>query len=162
MGNYKVILFLLPFLGFSQPYVKVSFDPNQALLVVDNPRQKQDVRGLDYDAELGVRDGKFGVYVFGGAFQEIDYQNYGYGVDFYPNVIPNLETSIGVGHGFLVRRFEDDWGAVMAFHFRAVATYFITDHIGIGGRLQYQQRPINSSFGIIEGHIEIKYRFDVR
>ena len=98
MAYYSLILaflFSLSVWGQDYAYVKGSFDPNQALLIIDNPRQKEDVRGLDYDIEVGVRDRKFGVYLFAGAFQEIEYQNYGYGVDFYPNVLPNLTTSIG-------------------------------------------------------------------
>lgn len=165
MANYLKLIFivLFPTALFAQDYVyaNLMMDPNQSLNIIDNPRMVEDIRGLDWDAELGVRYKRWGVYGYYGAFQEIDYQNYGVGVDYYVNILPRIETSIGVGHGIVLRQNENnDWGGFLAGHARVQATIWVNKFLGVTLKGQGQTRPLLSQTGILEGSIGLTFKSD--
>lgn len=151
-------------------YVDLSADANKLTGLVDNPRTEVDHRGLDFDAEVGVHVRAIGVYLFYGRFEAADYQNYGLGVDGYFIDTERLDVSAGAGISRILRRIP--WGAYYErevwidqsgyanFHVRTVGTYWILENLGVSGRLQYQRRPDLEVYGIFEGAVGIKYKFN--
>ena len=164
-------------------YISGTFDPNQSFGWIDNPRTKTESFGFDYDVEAGVRYNHFGVYLTYGAFQEINYQNYAAGVDYYVNWIEDVEAflynpfngkrkqvihgislSVGINYGVVMRAdYEGRWGAMNAGAIRAITTVWILEDVGIVFKLQGQQRPdlpeLKSGV-ILEGSWGIIYKFD--
>mgnify|MGYP003113490620 CR=1 FL=1 len=156
MKTLLTILFTLPML--SQVYADFSVDPNQMLGIVDNPRTSTEIFGFDYDLEIGARDRKFSVYVFYGAFQEIDYQNYGAGVDYYITLSETLEGTVGIGNGVVMRKQNDKWGGYMSPAIRSVFIVNINRNIAITLKSQLQNRPDIGKLAIYEGSIGIRLK----
>ena len=157
-----IALLLLTISLQAQDYVYGGFsvDPNQAIGIIDNPRTEVETLGFDWDLELGVRYHHFGVYAFYGAFQEINYQNYGAGADYFFNWFV-FDTSIGFNHGVILRKDGNgNWGGVNASALRGQIIYWLGD-IGFGGVAQLQQRPdLPKQFSIVEGSIRIVIKID--
>lgn len=111
-----ILALLISISALSQDYFYVngSIDPNNLWEFTDNPRTKNPTLGYDFDLEVGARDRSVGVYMFYGAFQEIDYQNYGWGVDYYVAFSDVLEGSLGGNIGFVMRKGSyGNWGAFL-------------------------------------------------
>lgn len=87
-------------------YARVTVDPNNLLGIVNNPRTQEQTNGLDFDIEVGARDRHVGVYVTYGRFENIGYQNYAAGVDYYVNWVPELDMSLGINYGVVLRKQE--------------------------------------------------------
>jgi len=141
-------------------YLKASFDPNNAFGITDNPRTEVQSTGFDYDIELGARYKTVGVYVFYGSFQEINYYNYGAGVDLYVNIFNKVDTSLGANMGVIGRKYGDDWGASFAPAVRAITTIWIVDDLGIVLTAQGQNRPDINKNLIFEGSIGLMLKID--
>ena len=145
--------------------VSLMVDPNQMIGIVDNPRTETESFGFDYDLEAWVRYSHFGIYVYYGSFQEINYQNYGAGVDYYVNWFKQsgIDLSLGINNGIIMRMDADgNWGALIAQAARAKTTIWITKNIGGELRLQAQRRPDLPKVKngtILEGAIGIVIRF---
>ena len=159
-------------------YINGSFDPNMAFGIKDNPDTIEfDDRGFDYDIEAGVRVKHFGVYIFYGKFNEMSYQNYGAGVDYYfqilkdsnigfynpfngyrVKIIHGIDLSIGVAYGGIIRNTNDN---SMGNEIRSIATIWIGENIGLTMRFQLVQAGDlpNKDFRK-EGSIGFTYKFD--
>lgn len=136
-------------------YINFSADANKLFHLKDNSRTVNDVYGLDYDVEVGAKDGHFGVFMFYGEFKKA-FRNYGAGVDYYP--FKRIDGSIGVAYSVVKERdFRDNYVGVGWVAFRGVYTYWF-GHFGVSGRLQMQHRSDVSKGYIIEGAAGISLR----
>ena len=143
----------------AQEYINLSFDVNKAFHLKDNSRTVSDVYGLDYDVEVGAKDGHFGVYMFYGRFENAGFKNYGAGVDYYVNMFDNIDMSIGVAYSKVHERdFRDKWVGVSWYHIRAVTTIWFHKNIGLSLRIQYQDRNEVAKGYIIEAAAGISIR----
>ncbi len=161
MKTLFFLLFTVVATAQEYAYFNVSLDVNNAIRIKDNPRTTAQVDGFDFDVEAGARSGLVGIYVNYGRFYEAKYQNYGAGLDLYLDIVENLDTSIGIGYGAIMK--QDTyyvWGAFTAANARVVTTYNITKTFGVSLRLQLQQRPDIDVFSILEGSIGITYKIN--
>ena len=95
MIRILLVLFLFISLNsYSQPhktpYISFSVDANNLLEIRDNDRMKYQINGLDFDIEVGAIRQKTTVYAFYGAFSNAYYYNYGFGLDYYFNILQNI------------------------------------------------------------------------
>ncbi len=134
-------------------YFKATFDPNNAFGIIDNPRTVIESYGFDYDIELGARYKAVGAYIFYGSFQEINYFNYGAGVDVYFSIFENIDTSLGGNLGIIARKYGDHWGGHLAPALRAITTIWFIDNVGLTLTAQLQNRPDIDKLAIFEGNI---------
>ena len=165
-------------------YFKTTFDPNAAFAIMDNPRTEDDVRGLDFDFETGVRWKSVGVYIFAGAFKKINYRNYGAGFDVYFNwfshselticnpitkeyftAVKGVDLSIGANITFITRKYSghdgaETWRASLAPAVRATSTFWFSKSIGFVLNAQLQNRPDINKLAIFEGGAGIVVRFN--
>lgn len=167
MKNLTFILLFIVTLATAQKideydyvYGSFTFDLNNAFGIIENPRTVEQTNGFDFDAEIGARWNHFGVYLFYGTFQEINYLNYGAGVDYYFHWFRKIDMSIGIGNGMVLRKYyshnnEPAWGSHMAPHIRAITTVWITKNVGVVFRAQLQNRPDIDKTAIFEGHLGI-------
>lgn len=146
-------------------YASLGFDPNQSFNIIDNPRMEDDVKGLDWNLEAGRRDGSTGFYISYGEFKAGGFKNYKVGVNYYIDIINNLETSIGGGIGAYKKRFmtglnfeREAWENVGWYHLRARIVWFITDHIGLGAKAQLQHRTLVKGNHVVEGYISLVFK----
>ena len=131
---------------------------NKAFHLKDNQRTLKDVYGLDYDIELGAKDGNFGIYMFYGEFKKAGFKNYGAGVDYYVNIFDNIDTSFGIGYSPTKEKdFRGKWVGVGWYQIRANTVIWISN-FGISLRIQYQDRNDVDDAGIFEGAIGISLR----
>lgn len=159
-------------------YFNGSFDANMAFGLKDNTDTAEfDDRGFDFDVELGGRDRHFGVYIFYGRFNPINYQNYGAGVDYYVkwlretelimfnpfngrrvSVFDGIELSVGGAYGVIIR---DNNFTFPGSHFRSVATIWFGKDLGFTMRFQLVQAGDlpNKKFRK-EGSIGFTYKID--
>lgn len=147
-------------------YLKATMDPNNAFGIIDNPRTKTESLGLDYDIEAGARWKNTSVYLFYGAFNAIEYKNYGFGVDFHFNWLrdQNIDMTLGaIPAAFVLRKYgtEDDNSYKCSFApaVRGTMTWWFTDLLGATGTAQLQNRPDIDKFAIFEGHLGLVIRF---
>lgn len=129
-------------------YFNGSFDVNMAFGLKDNADTAEfDDRGFDFDVEIGARDNHFGVFMFYGKFKEINYQNYGAGVDYYINkfrdakILNGVDLSIGVAYGVVIRQDYDNDPEKTKHGYngnqlRVISTLWITNDIGLTLRFQ--------------------------
>ncbi len=161
MKTLFFLLFTVVATAQNYTYFNVSLDVNNAIGIKDNPRTNPQVNGLDFDLEVGARDRMVGIYINYGMFNEAKYQNYGAGLDLYLDIVENLDTSIGVGYGAIMKQdIYGTWGAFTAANARVVTTINITKEVGVSLRLQLQQRPDIDVFAILEGSIGITYKIN--
>tara|TARA_R110000803_G_scaffold69058_3_gene131238 strand:+ start:2043 stop:2594 length:552 start_codon:yes stop_codon:yes gene_type:complete len=145
-------------------YVKATFDPSNAFGIMDNPRTKVESIGFDYDVEIGARHKWMGVYAFWGAFNEINYRNYGAGVDFYPDWFnKTFDLSMGIHTGVILRQGygynnEKVWGAYLAPGVRGVASWYFFKNLGITATANLQHRADIGKLAIFEGHIGLIFK----
>lgn len=159
MKTILALLFCIPLLAQDYQYATLSVDPNNLWGIVDNPRTKTQELGYDYDIEIGARDRKVGVYIFYGAFQEIEYQNYGAGGDYYVTFSDAVEGSLGANIGFVLRKGHyGNWGAFISPAVRANLTFWMGEYFGITLRSQLQNRPDIGLDAIYEGSFGITIR----
>ena len=154
-------------------YLSATFDANKAFGLKDNPRTDHDNRGFDYDLEFGFRKDFGAVYTFYGAFNEIDYQIYGAGVDLYIQPLRNskmnigntliydgIEFSIGAYYSEVIRsnRYDQHGSFTAWFNPRAKILIwrgnFALEFVG-----KLQNRPELGKY-IGEGSIGLTYKFD--
>lgn len=149
-------------------YLNGSFDVNKAFDLKDNKRTVDDKHGLDFDFEAGARDRHFGVFMFYGRFDEMGWQNYGAGVDYYVDWFRdyNIELSVGIAYGVIIleddiRTKEKRRHSFNGNTIRGVMTYWITNNIGLTGRFQYLNRgDLPNKDGILEGSVGITLKFN--
>ena len=142
----------------AQPYINFSFDANKAFHLKDNSRTVNDIYGLDYDIEIGAKENNFGVFAFYGRFNEAEFVNYGAGVDYYIDIIKNVNTSLGIAYSPTKQRdFRNKWEGVGWYSFRAVTTIYYK-HVGMSFRLNYQDRSDVSKGYVLEGAIGLTYK----
>lgn len=153
--------------GFAQDdyiYAKGTFDPSNAFGIIDNPRTKVESIGFDYDVEFGFRHLWLGGHAFFGAFPEINYKNYGAGIDFYPDWFnETFDLSVGIYSGVILRKGygynnEDVWGTFIAPGLRGITTVWIFDNVGLTATAQLQHRPDIGKLAIFDGHFGIIIR----
>ena len=161
----KILITLFFTLASHAQYLDLSIDPNKAFGGINNPRTEKDHRGIDVDLELGVARQMIGAYIFYGIFSEAEYQNYGIGSDLYFYRSERITFAAGPQITMVLRKryvganYEiPAWAGMLALAFRSTGTFWITDRIGMSGRIQYQRRPDISIGGIIEGSIGVKYQ----
>lgn len=123
-------------------YIDLSLDANKVTGIKNNPRTETNNRGLDWKLEMGARDTHVGVYVFGGAFEPIDYIIYGAGVDYY--LFPDtkgIDILFGGYYSVVIRRDVDGNSGSFASYLspRARATYWI-NNLGINVTYRGQGR----------------------
>ena len=116
----------------SQPYINFSMDANKSFHLKDNSRTVNDIHGLDYDVELGVKEDFGGIYMFYGEFSKAGFRNYGVGFDYYVDWFRWIDLSAGAAYSMV---FEKD--------FREYISKFITPDINYFSFL----RPLNE-YGI--------------
>lgn len=157
----------------AQFYTDFSVDPNKIFNVVDNPRTDVDHQGLDWDLEVGVATPYIGLYMFYGAFSEMDYGNYGVGLDYYLTRGGWYDISVGGQINFVSKPYEVyDENGDFAFYAnyrgesiglgaRAVGVFWVFRNLGVSGRFQYITRgDLKDTLGIIEGSVGLRYKFD--
>ena len=145
-------------------YVKGTFDPSNAFGIMDNPRTAVESIGFDYDFEVGARHKFLGVYAFYGAFNEINYRNYGAGVDFYPEWFNDtFDLSIGIHNGIILRKGYNHnnagtWGTFLAPGIRGTAIVWLFDFVGLTGTANLQHRADIGKLAIFEGAVGLILR----
>lgn len=94
-------------------YLDFSFDGNGLFLIKDNPRMEVDIRTFDWDFEAGAREDNIGVYIFYGQANELNYKNYGAGVDYYLRKNPKgLDISAGIYYSEVIRQdYDGNYGS---------------------------------------------------
>lgn len=136
-------------------YVDFSFDVNNALDIDNTLYEPQ---GLDYDLELGMRQGDLNPYVYFGEYKEVGYQNYGVGIDYIfwqsQNRVPySNKIEIGAGMNFGgITRIEPNLVSDTFFGYalRIKPTIEMNDYVSLFGKLQYQERRDRSFNGVYE------------
>ena len=127
---------------------------------VDNAFKYTDTKGLDFDVEVGVRSRSMAYYGFYGEYDEINYRNYGAGVDYFVFERGNLDISLGVNAGGIdiIRPISGRVVTYFAYAGRVKTIYNITNSIGVFAVGQFQQRYDRVDVeGIVEGMVGIQF-----
>ncbi len=107
MIRILLVLFLFSLNSYSQPlktlYISFSVDANNLLEIKDNGRMKYQINGLDFDIEVGTIREKTATYAFCGAFSNAYYYNYGFGLDYYFNILQNIHLYLGNQYHVVIR-----------------------------------------------------------
>jgi len=138
-------------------YVSGAFDVNNAFNFTDSTVEP---KGLDFDVEVGVRSRSMAYYGFYGEYDEINYRNYGAGVDYFVFERGNLDVLLGVNVGGIDITSPISGRRVTYFAYagRVKTIYNINNSIGIFAVGQYQQRYDRADVeGIVEGMIGIQF-----
>lgn len=137
-------------------YLDGSFDVNNAF---DIDKTTSEPKGFDFDVEAGYRKGLAAYYAYYGAYNKINYQNFGVGVDIYLLETPKFDLSTGVNVGGITRTSFND-PTHFAYAIRLKPMYDISNVVGIYTKVQYQQRPDNLYVhGIFEVSAGLQFRF---
>lgn len=162
------LLLLVPLLTLGQvfededyKYFDFSFDANKAFKIKDNDRTVEDVYGLDFDLEAGLKVHWFGIYGFYGEFENGGFRNFGAGVDLYPNWFRWVDMSLGFAWSKQEQKdFRDLYEPVGWWAFRAVTRiYFSPDSpFGLSLRFNLQDRNDTSDGMVGEGAIGVTFR----
>jgi hypothetical protein len=85
---------VVSFSCFGQFYTGIAIDPNKAFGIIENPRTKQDHRGLHFDIETGFVENDFAFYLLYGRFEAANYQKLALGADYF--VLKDEELNLGL------------------------------------------------------------------
>lgn len=146
-------------------YVDFSLDLNNAF---DINKTLYEPQGLDYDLEIGIRQGNWNPYAFYGAFEKKNYQNYGVGLDYvflrgnerFPNQM-NFEIGGGINIGGIARQeFNNPRETFFGYAIRVKPALQLNDNVSIYTKLQYQERQDRGIHGVVEvyGGLLLKLR----
>jgi len=127
-----IVIILLLFLGlnsYSQPpktpYISLSVDANNLLEIKDNVRMKYQINGLDFDIEAGAIHQKAAVYAFYGVFSNAYYYNYGFGIDYYFNILQNIYLYLGNQYHAVIRTGTHVNGIAVKYKHRRITDSYI-------------------------------------
>jgi len=140
-------------------YVSGAFDVNNAFNFTNSTVEP---KGIDFDVELGVRSRKIAYYVFYGEYDEINYRNFGAGVDYFVFERGNLDASLGVNVGGIdiTRPISGRVVTYFAYAGRIKTIYNITNSIGVFAVGQFQNRYDREIKGIVEGMIGLQLQIN--
>lgn len=140
-------------------YLNGSFDVNMAFGLKDSQRTRNfNDRGFDWDLEGGIRVDHVGIFAYYGRFNEMNYKNYGAGVDYYVNWLSGINVDLSVGGSYSPAKQRDAlgrWEGVGMISFRGVVTWWVLDNVGLTGRATIQERSDVSDGWIFEGSVGI-------
>jgi len=149
-------------------YGNISIDANKIFRFNNNPRTEIQNKGIDFDVEIGARDGHVAVFIYYGRFDPIKYQNYGIGLDYFIHYLRDsgIEFSIGGAYGSILRKLptgsegESGWANFLGYSARAKTVYWILDNVAVELKFQYQQRNDIAVAGIYEGTVGVILKFN--
>ena len=123
------LLLLISLNSYSQPlktpYISFSVDANNLLEIQDNSRMKYQINGLDFDIDVGTIRQKTAVYAFYGAFPNAYYHNYGFGVDYYFNIVQNVYLYLGNQYHVVIRTGTHNNGIAVKYKRRRITDSYI-------------------------------------
>ncbi len=132
----RILLILLLFISlnsYSQsrktPYISFSVDANNLLEVKDNDRMKYQINGLDFDIEIGTIREKRATYAFCGAFPHAYYYNYGFGLDYYFNILQNIHLYLGNQYHVVSRTGTHREGIPFKYKHRRITHSYINPRV---------------------------------
>tara|TARA_R110002073_G_scaffold320000_1_gene494943 strand:+ start:1039 stop:1557 length:519 start_codon:yes stop_codon:yes gene_type:complete len=132
----RILLILLLFISlnsYSQsrktPYISFSVDANNLLEMKDNDRMKYQINGLDFDIEVGTIREKTATYAFCGAFPNAYYYNYGFGLDYYFNILQNIHLHLGNQYHIVSRTGTHREGIPFKYKHRRITHSYINPRV---------------------------------
>lgn len=134
-------------------YIDGSLD---VLNAFDKNDTNNEVRGLDFDVEMGQRKDFLAVYAYYGEFNNMDYKNFGLGLDLYLYESRTLDIAFGPSIGGI-----HVGGGVthFAYALRFKPILAMTDAVAVYSKLQFQQRPdLVDEHGIFEVAAGIQFK----
>lgn len=143
---------------FDHVFISASFDPNNLVNIVSNPRTDTNTTGLNYRIEFGAADKHFMAYLFWEDFSAIKF--YTYGAGFHAMLTPTDKIYIapGLTYGFLHRDYYGN-GVYLSGSINVKAGYKITSSLYLEAEAEVKQRPDISKPGIFQGKVGLKYFF---
>ena len=145
---------------YAQPYTAFQFDVNNLLSIRDNPRMVKQVNGLDFDIELGAREGNIAVFIFYGEFKRAFYRNYGVGLDYVFEPLTDVLISLGNRYHVVIRDEKYSYLGTTGSYLnpRGKISYDINGALAVELIANLtNRRDINKT--IFEGGVGIKYNF---
>lgn len=125
-------------------YLDFSIDMDNAFNINKNNLEP---RGLDYDAELGMRIGNIIPYVYYGEFAAYNMRDFGVGIDYvFDFQYSPIEIATGANIGGIHKKTTLYYGAAI----RVKPTVKLNNFVSLYLKGQYQQRNDRANFGVLE------------
>jgi hypothetical protein len=128
-------------------YGEVSFDVNDKFRILNNT---EEVPGLDYDIEVGVRDQKFAFFVFYGEYPANNYENFGAGLEYflYDKGMFSVSSGVQLGGSYIQEKNSNKGDLDYLYGLRLKGMLNLNSSVSVFTRFQLQQRMDFAGYNI--------------